>query len=144
MTLIELVIVVLLMGIMAAVAGPKYSQSLAAFRADCAASRVAADLRLARYYAQRTSQSETVTFDDAADSYAFSAMRDLDRPSIVYSVALKSLQYPAEIGSVSFEGSKAIQFDIYGRPNRSGTVTVQSNAQQRTIQVDKVGNVTIL
>ena len=143
-TLVELVVVVLLIGIMAAVAGPRYGQSLASFRADCAARRIAADLRLTSYYAQRSSLSETITFDAAADVYTFSSMRHVDRPTAAYSVALNELEYAVDLVSVNFEGSAAIQFDMYGRPNRSGTVTVQSRTEQRTIQVDKGGNVTIL
>jgi prepilin-type N-terminal cleavage/methylation domain-containing protein len=79
-TLVELVVVVLLIGIMAGIAGPRYGQSLASFRADCAARRIAADLRLAAYYAQRSSVAETVDFDAATHSYAFSGMRHVDRP----------------------------------------------------------------
>ena len=47
-TLVELVIMVLLLGIVAGTAGPKYVESLAYYRVQAAAQRVAADLRLAR------------------------------------------------------------------------------------------------
>ena len=47
-TLMELVIVVLIMGIMAAVAVPSFSGSLCRFRAEATARRIVSDLTLAR------------------------------------------------------------------------------------------------
>lgn len=142
-TLVELAIVVLLMGIIAGIAAPKYASALASYRVDCAARRIAADLRLARDYAQKASQSETVDFDAVGDSYAMSTMRDIDRPAVVYAVSLAATQYAVDVASANFEGVDAVQFDLHGRPNRSGSVVVQSSSKQRTIQVDKVGNVSI-
>jgi hypothetical protein len=49
-----------------------------------------------------------------------------------------------DVTSVDFEGIDVIQFDMYGRADHPGTVVVQSGLKQRTIQVDKVGNVSIL
>jgi prepilin-type N-terminal cleavage/methylation domain-containing protein len=142
-TLVELVIVVLLMGIIAGIAAPKYGTALASFRVDCAARRIAADLRLARDYAQKASQAESVDFSVAGNSYILSSMRNPDRPAVVYSVSLAATQYAVDVTSVDFEGIDVIQFDMYGRPDHSGTVVVQSGSKQRTIQVDKVGNVSI-
>jgi prepilin-type N-terminal cleavage/methylation domain-containing protein len=144
LTLIELAIVVLIMGIMAVVAAPKYSSALDSYRVDCAAQRIAADLRLACDYAQKMSQAESVDFSVAGNSYIMSSMRSLDRPAVVYSVSLAATQYAVDVTSVDFEGVDAIQFDMYGRPDHSGTVVVQSGSKQRTIQVDKAGNVSIL
>jgi Tfp pilus assembly protein FimT len=143
-TLVELVIMVLVLGIVAGTAGPRYVESLAYFRVQSAAQRLAADLRLAREYAQKDSQSQTVDFDIATDSYAMSSMPDFFRPSNVYAVSLSTAQSPVDLSSANFEGVDAIQFDMYGRANRAGSVVVQSGSKQRTVQVDKAGNVSIL
>jgi Tfp pilus assembly protein FimT len=141
---VELVVVVLLLGIMASVAAPKYGDALATYRVDCAARRIAADLRMARDYAQKVSVTESVDFNAAADSYAMSSMKDVNRPAIVYTVSLAAQQYAADVTSANFEGVDVIAFDMYGRPDRVGSVVVQSQTKQRTISVDKAGNVTIL
>jgi Tfp pilus assembly protein FimT len=143
-TLVELVIMILVLGIVAGTAGPKYVESLAYYRVQAAAQRVAADLRLAREYAQKDSQPQTVDFDVATDSYAMSSMPDPIRPSNIYAVSLSTAQSPVDLSSANFEGVDAIQFDIYGRANREGSVVVQSRSKQRTVQVDKAGNVSIL
>ena len=56
-TFIELVIVLLVMGILTAVAAPKFFDSLLFHRVESAARRVKADLELARTQARLTSAS---------------------------------------------------------------------------------------
>jgi prepilin-type N-terminal cleavage/methylation domain-containing protein len=143
-TLIELVIVVLIVGILAAVAAPKYRAALANYRANAAAGRVAADLRMVSAYARKVSIVQSVQFDVAADSYAAPLMPDMNGRNIAYAVALGSTEYVADVVSASFGGSATVQFDIDGRPNASGSVVVASGSLQRTVQVDETGNVSIL
>jgi prepilin-type N-terminal cleavage/methylation domain-containing protein len=143
-TLVELVVVVLLLGIFAAVAAPKYGEAHTSYKVNCAARRIAADLRLARDYAERLSQTETVDFNAANESYAMSTMKNPDRPAVAYSVSLATSQYPVDITSAVFGAGDAVSFDMYGRPNNSGSVVIQSKTYQRTIQVDIAGNVSIL
>jgi type II secretory pathway pseudopilin PulG len=144
MTLVELVIVLLIVGILAAVAAPKYQAALANYRANAAAGRVAADLRMVSAYARKSSIVQSVQFNAAADSYAAPSMPDLDDPDATYAVALQSSEYVADIVSATFGGSATIQFDIHGRPSAAGSVVVASGSLQRTVQVDETGNVSIL
>lgn len=143
-TLIELVIVVLIVGIMTSVGAPKYFSSLAYYRAEAAARRIANDLRLAREHAQKTSEPQTVDFDVTGDGYAIPTMPDLDRPNATYAVRLGSSEYNVNLATAVFGAGDTVQFDIYGRPNQTGSVTVQSGSQLRTVQVDNAGNVRIL
>lgn len=142
-TLIELVIVLLIVGILAAAAAPKYRSALANYRANAAASRVAADLRMVSAYARKASIAQSVQFNVAADSYTAS-MPDMNGRNIDYDVALRSSEYVADVVSANFGGTSTVQFDIYGRPNAAGSVVVRSGSLQRTIQVDEAGNVSIL
>jgi len=143
-TIVEMAVVVLLLGILAAIAAPKFQTALSVQRVDAVARRVAADLRLARNYARKVSQSQTVTFDVSAESYSMSSMPALDRPSTVYSVSLTGTsQYYGEVVSADFGGAANVQFDIYGRPNNAGSVTVRSSGRQKVVQVDGAGIVTI-
>jgi type IV fimbrial biogenesis protein FimT len=143
-TLVELTVVVLVMGIMASIAAPRYMRALASSRVQSAARRVAADIRLAREYAMKNSIAETVTFTVGTDSYAFGTMPDVNRPELTYSVSLPASPYPADIASANFEGFSQFQFDMYGRASRAGSVVLQASSEQRTVQVDKVGNISIL
>jgi len=143
-TIVELVMVLLVIGIMTAVAAPRYSSALASQRSNTAARRIAADLRLAQDYARRSSQVQTVTFDGVADGYAISPMPDVDRSNATYNVSIAAAPYSADVVSASFGGGPAVQFDIYGRPSSEGSVVVRSGAKQYTVQLDSAGNVTIL
>jgi len=143
-TLVELVTVILIMGIMASVAAPRYINALGTSRVQAAARRVAADLRLAREYALKSSVVQSVDFDIATDSYLMPTVPHVDRPGSAYAVNLAASEYPVNMTTANFEGVDIIQFDIYGRANRSGSVVVQSGSAQRTVQIDNVGNITIL
>ena len=58
-TLIELVMVLAIIGLITAIAAPRYAASLARYRAESAARRVAADLALARREAAASSSSRS-------------------------------------------------------------------------------------
>jgi prepilin-type N-terminal cleavage/methylation domain-containing protein len=143
-TLVELVTVMLIMGIMAAVAAPRLLNALATSRVQSAARRVAADLRLAREHALRTSIAQIADFDVAMDRYAMPTVPNIDRPNSAYAVNLASSDFQVDLTTANFEGSNVIQFDIYGRANRAGSVVVRSGGLQRTVQVDRTGNISIL
>lgn len=142
-TFVELVVVVLLLGIMASIAAPKYVQALAHHRASGAAARVAADLRLAREHARRSSVVQPVLFNLATESYTLTGMPDLNRPASTYAVPVGA-QYQADVVSANFNNTTTVQFDIYGRPNFIGSVVVRSGGVQRTIEVDAVGGIRVL
>ncbi len=96
-----------------------------------------------RTYARKSSQAQTVTFNTASDAYAVAPMPDLDRPDAAYSVNLAVQPYLVDLNLVNFNGTASVQFDIYGRPNNSGSVIVKSGSRQYTVQVDAAGNVSI-
>ena len=80
-TLVELVIVVLIMGILAAAAAPRFFDSLTYHRVETAARRVKADFQRLRQTARLTSSPQTITFHDAT-AYTMSAdVVDPDHPA---------------------------------------------------------------
>ena len=60
-TLLELVLVVAILGVVAAIAAPRYGNAIQNYRANAAAQRLRADLEYARARAKSTSSSRTVT-----------------------------------------------------------------------------------
>ena len=143
-TLIEMVIVVLIMGIMAAVAAPRFSDSLCRFRAEAAARRIAADLTLASQQAEAGEADRQVQFSLPANSYSLPGYMDPDHPDIEYEVYLSKTGHPANLVSCDFGGDSFVTFDMYGKPQNAGTVVVQSGGDQKTVRVNgTTGRVTI-
>ena len=138
-TLPELVITVLIIGILAAVATPRYADSVTAFKAESAAKHVAADLRYARQHAKTAGITQSVVFTPDSDTYDLPGMNDINHSSQPFTVDLTKTGYPASLASASFgAGGNTVQFDSYGRATNGGTVVVQVGSEQRTIAVDGV------
>ena len=135
-TLVDLVVTVLIIGILAAVAAPKFADTLHRTRAESAAKRIKVDLGLARQNAISRSSTQTVQFTPATDDYILPGMADLDHSSQPYSVDLTAAPYKAVLVSATLGGDSDVQFDQYGQPDSGGTITVESAAFQKTVTVD--------
>lgn len=136
-TLVELVLVVLIIGIMASIGLPRWSESLQNFRAKNAASRVVADLERAQSAAYSSSTSKTVTFTVGDSRYQVSGVTPLNRASGTYVVTLTEDPYCARLVSVWGQtGTQTITYDGFGLPNKGGNITVSSGGIQMTIVVD--------
>lgn len=143
-TLIELIIVTLIVGIMAAVIAPSYRDSLAHFRAEAAAQRIVSDLRYARRLAKTSAGEQSVEFAPDQNQYELPGVGHPDRPLDRYRVELSKTGYPASLASVDFDGNVDVTFDMYGQPFSgsplapltAGTVVVQSGMEQRAVVVN--------
>jgi len=136
--------VVVIIGVMAAIAAPRISFAMEEHRASVAAVRIAAALDLARNQARNTSSSQTVLFSAADNSYTLTGMADMDHPAATQIVILSDPPYEITMTAANFGGDADIVFDGYGVPDSSGSVTIQSGSSQRVISVDaETGRVTI-
>ena len=135
-TLVELVIVVLIVGIMAAVAVPRLMDSISYHRAEAAAKRVKLDMELARRSARISSADRSIQFDTAAETYTLTGTTHLDHVGADYSVRLDQAPYQAAIVSADFGGDTVLTFDGYGAADSSGGIVVQAGPYQKTITVE--------
>jgi prepilin-type N-terminal cleavage/methylation domain-containing protein len=143
-TLVELVIVVLIVGIMAAVGVPRFIDSISYHRAEAAAKRIRLDIELARRSARLASADRSIEFDTDAHSYTLGGTADLDHRGADYSVRLGEAPYQAAIASADFGGDAVLTFDGYGAADTSGTVVVQAGPYQKTITIEQgAGKATI-
>ncbi|QDU57435.1 pilus assembly FimT family protein [Aeoliella mucimassa] len=154
-SLIELVTTLLVLGILAGVAAPKYYHSLSIANCDAAARRIAADINLVRARGMMIGRQggETITFYPELHRYQAVSDPDLDREDEEYWVDLTSTPYPVKIASVAFTNTLgnstqgSLRFDIYGNawcgdsavaPLASGQIVVQSGVHQKSVVIDPV------
>jgi prepilin-type N-terminal cleavage/methylation domain-containing protein len=135
-SLMELVVVLAIVAITAAIAAPRYANAIARYRAETAARRVAADLAYARSLARQTSADQTVVFDPPTDVYTLAGVDDPDRPGQPYTVALADRPYHADLTAASFGGVKSVTFDGFGTPSSGGTVTIRVGDYLYTLTVE--------
>jgi type II secretion system protein H len=133
--LLEILLVLAIVAIFTAMAAPRYGRASGRYRADLAARRITADLRLAQSTAKAASSSRTVSFSGATDQYQLSNVPALDGASGDYTVDLSAPPYQAVLTNVSFSGSQ-ITFNGWGLPDKGGTVMLSAGAEQRTVVVE--------
>ncbi len=133
-SMLELMIVTMVMGIMAAVAAPRFAESVQYHRLEMAAKRVVADLESARSIAYTTGTSPTVRFDVNGAIYQLVGMSDPDRPTLVnYTVDLSDAPYYCSFKNVSFT---VLTYNGHGLPNTGGEIVIESAGQQRTVRIN--------
>jgi len=135
-SIVELVMVVTILSILAAVAVPRFSSSLTRQRVAAAARRVAHDLSLARRSARAGSVTRVIAFDLSTDRYRVGGVGSLDRAAGAYEVWLADEPYEVEIVKVDFDGETRVTFDGWGVPASGGTVVVGTRGQQWKIVLD--------
>lgn len=140
--LVDLVITVLVIGILSAVAMPRFASAVARLRTEAVAKRVASDLNYARRNAIQTSRLATVTFRASPAGYDFTGVANPARPSQNYSVNLADLDSGVVLSSFSFDGGATFSFNNYGRPLvgtaplASGTIRVASGEHSFNVTIN--------
>jgi len=139
-TLVELVVVVLIVGILAAIVIPRWATALQQCYVNNAANRIVADLARAQSLAYATSTTQTVTFNAGTNQYTIDKLADPNHPSAVYTVSLATSPYNATLVSVNLPGSNPVTFNGYGLPvglpTSGGTIAVAAGSLQHTITIN--------
>lgn len=124
-----------IMGIISAIAAPRYLSSVGRAKLDAGARRVVADLSLARSLAQAASAPRTIAFNVVASTYEIQTYQFADRPGVAYVIDLKADPYSVQVQSASFGGSSSVTYSGYGVPTQAGTVVVKNWWGSKTITV---------
>jgi Tfp pilus assembly protein FimT len=121
---------------MAAIAAPRYRDSLSRYRTDAAARRIAADFSFAQARARASSTTRSVSFDSASSIYCLSGEQNLNFSTGTYSVNLTSEPYYVSISTLNLGGNTSVTFNGYGVPSCSGYVQIGAGSASRKISID--------
>jgi type IV fimbrial biogenesis protein FimT len=138
-SLIELMLVIAIMGVIAAMAAPRYGDALNRYRADAAARRISADLVMAQARARDLATSRTIVFSRVSGSYTIAGERDFTNSASNYTVDLTAKPYGVSIGTVNFGGNPSISFDGFGAPSGAGSILISAGGVSRIIRIDSGG-----
>lgn len=130
---LELVVVLAIIAVAAAVAMPRYGRSLARYRAEVGARCVVAALGQARERARATGSAWEVVF--SAAGYTVRPVTVID-PGDVTTVTLSREPYLANLQKVNMGGDTTVVFDGYGVPDSGGTLVVASGLGAFQVTLD--------
>ena len=137
-SLIELTLVVAIMGILTAIAIPRYGSAQATFRVRSAAHRLAADLEHAATLASAKSTSVAVVF--LSDGSGYTTIVDPADTAWVESVIiLIDPPYASSITVASLPPGNRVTFDGFGRPDVQLTLVVTSSGHTASVLLDDTG-----
>ena len=132
LSLVEMVLVLAILALLSAIAAPRYVNSIARYRAEMAARRVAADLALAQGNASNAGRPQAVVF--VARSYQLPGMPHLDRKAYGdYTVDLARDPYNVTRVAAEFGGDAQVSFDLYGVPDTGGSVVIEVGDARRVV-----------
>ncbi|MDX2146468.1 MAG: prepilin-type N-terminal cleavage/methylation domain-containing protein [Planctomycetota bacterium] len=139
-SLVELVLVVSLIGLLAAIALPRYGKALSRYRVDAAAVRVSRDLSYAASIAQASSSTARISFDTGRSAYRVEAP-GAARARASYEVLLGAGEYQVELVAVSFADAPEVRFNGFGVASANGSIVLLSGDEAREIIFDAHSNV---
>jgi type II secretion system protein H len=139
-TLVEVVLVLAITAILAALAVPRFAEANTRYRVRLAAERVARELEHARERAAARATAQTLSFNTSARSFSIVAMPDPDRPASTYTITLADPPWRIERLATSFSGAAAT-YNGYGVPGAAGTVTVAAGGYVCTVRVEALTGV---
>ncbi|MGI9470463.1 MAG: GspH/FimT family pseudopilin [Rubripirellula sp.] len=140
MSLIEVTIVVMLMGLLAAIAAPRFSLTLRAMQLDAATQQLVAHLRYVRQVAINEGRTTSISFDNLNDTYSC----DVDSPAIPgepLSVDVASDYSESLSLNANFDSSTTLSFDFEGVPHvgsdlmLDGEIVLSTNGNTFTIVI---------
>lgn len=154
-SLLELIVVLTIISIVAGMGMVRYVGSLASYRADLAARRIAADIEHARREARATGQHRFFEIHQPKSFYRFGAesvraidfSNRIDQNNRPRSVVLTEPPYRVTIRSLTWSSPSGdhLVFDAFGRPSRGVRIEIVAGGDRiRRITLDaQGGNISI-
>lgn len=144
-TLVDFTLAVLILGIVAAVVAPRFSNAIVFYQVEAAARRIEADLNYVRGYARITNQACSLTFAASTPTYSTTGVSHTNNSGETYTVDLTAIGYPVTV-QANLDGGRTVTFNPNGNPQTgsplvgltSGTITITSGSQLRTVIIDPV------
>lgn len=135
-SLVEMVMVVAVISVVAAIAVPRFSGAIARRRLESASTRIVQDIALARQHARLISGDVKISFTKKQAMYSIDKLPDPNAPGSMYSVDLHDAPYHVTGWAAKFDVNEDVTFDMYGTPNKGGSILIRIGGESKTINID--------
>jgi len=135
-SLLELVLVLGIIAIMAAIALPRFGLATARYQADLAARRVVKDIELAQTRAWAQGAEQRMRIRQGVDEIVVFDAAGLDPQTSEYCTEIWDSPYQADIAQSEFGGNNDLIFDGWGLPDSGGYAVLWVGSEKRTVNVD--------
>ncbi len=135
-TLIELSIVIVVVGVVAAVSFPKYAESRSRYQVELAARKVCVDATYVQNDARYGSVTRVIEYDLPTDTYKFAYARPGASASETALVILRDEPFRVMLLKADFNSSSVLTFNGFGVPVAGGDLAVGANTRGKSITVD--------
>ncbi len=129
LSLLDLVLAVLILGILAAVAAPRATRTWSRLKVDSAAQRLTAKLNAARRLASTRNKPLRLTFTATPPGYE---LRELATNTLVTAYASASDVTGATL-TANFNSLTRVDLNVFGQPASSGSLQLTAGNYTRTI-----------
>ncbi len=142
MSMIELTIVILIVGITAAIAAPRLADTVRAIKLRAASNQLAAHIDYVRSVALNEARTTTLVFDNSLDTYSCDDISLPDRPGERFYVPIHEVHDPSFDLTADFDSQDELSFDFEGVPvvgstaMVSGTVLLGYGKEQFQVVID--------
>lgn len=139
-TYLELIITVAIVGIIAAIAAPRFARAQDDAALSAAARRVASELTAIRERAIVSRSAASVRFSIGNGQARISGIDTTDLGCAGGEIDIQASPYGAIFQSTKF-ASDTVTFNVYGTPAASGDIVIGRGPYQRVISVSKAGKI---
>lgn len=143
-TLVEVIIVLVIIGIISAIAVPLYT-SAASVQLKTAADMVACDLEYAKSMAMSTGRNHSVFFDASAEEYRIKdASGDVNHPVHIGAKYIVRFAADNRLNKVTIESAfgstttNTVTFDYLGSPSNNGFILLRAEGNGLKVKVEPV------
>ena len=132
-TLIELVMVIVIMSVMAAITIPRFASASNRYRVDAAVQQILADVNMTAAVANRASATRTISFDPDSDNYTLVGQTSPVNPAEDWVIQLGVEPFGVNLARVTFGADDDLPISGHGLLAESGELTVTAGRTARKI-----------
>ncbi len=143
-TLIELLIVISIIGLISAIAIPKFADAGSGRRLSAAKRVLVADIEMAKLRARATSKIHVIKFIPNENRYIIVEGTDVRRQAVILSRNFADTPYLVEIASTNLGGGELAAITLFGDVSPAFDVVLQENGTEAVVSFDGLADLGIV